>query len=438
MDASEYFKGKKVTLMGLGLLGRGVGDARYVAECGAELIVTDLKTEAELKDSVGSLTSFPNIQWVLGEHRLEDFQGRDLILKAAGVPLDSVFIAEAKKHRIPVRMSADLFMELSGIPSIGVTGTRGKSTVTHMLHAILKEAGKEVVLGGNVRGVSTLALLPQVTPESVAVLELDSWQCQGLREAERSPNIAVFTTFLPDHTNYYKDVPEQYLDDKANIFLYQTEADTLVLGKQCAPTIIEKYGEAILAHTIVADEMKLPDTWTLAIPGMHNRYNAALALSAARAYNLPDDVIRRTLAQFTGVPGRLELVAEINGVFFYNDTTATTPEATLAALAALDPARIVLIMGGADKSLSMEDLVPRLPEVKKVLLLAGTGTDHIKKDLPEAPVFETLEEAFTEAVASANMGDSVLLSPAFASFGMFKNEFDRGDQFSALVEALKV
>ncbi|MFA6519738.1 MAG: UDP-N-acetylmuramoyl-L-alanine--D-glutamate ligase [Candidatus Paceibacterota bacterium] len=461
MDASAHFRGKKITIMGLGLLGRGVGDARYLAECGAELIVTDLKSREELADSVAQLSSFSNISFILGEHRLEDFRDRDLILKAAGVPLDSPEIAEAKKNGIPVRMSADLFAELSGIMCIGITGTRGKSTVAHMLAAILKEAGKKVLLGGNVRGVSTLALLKEVAPEHIAVLELDSWQLQGFGEAHISPHIAVFTTLYPDHLNYYrraseestksklgtserakaessayKDHLEQYLADKAKIFLFQKPEDTLILGKQCAPTVIEKYGEQIESKTLVVDELKLPDTWTLCIPGMHNRYNAALALVAARALEIPDEVSRGALASFAGVPGRLELIREMDGVKIYNDTTSTTPEATLAALVALDPAHTVLIMGGADKSLDMSALLAKLPEVKKVILLAGTGTDRIKNQLPESSIYGGFSEAVTEAVKAAEPGDTVLFSPAFASFGMFKNEFDRGDQFAAIVKAL--
>ena len=422
--------------MGLGLLGRGVGDARYLAECGAELIVTDLKSRAELAESVAQLESFPNISFVLGEHRLADFRDRDLILKAAGVPLDSPYIAQAKENGIPVRMSADLFAELSGIPVIGVTGTRGKSTVAHMLYTILKTAGVPALLGGNVRGVSTLALLSEVTPAHRAVLELDSWQCQGWGEAKMSPHIAVFTTFYADHLNYYKNDPEAYIADKAYIFLHQTSADTLVLGKQCAPTIIEKFGERIESNVIVVDDLKLPDTWTLKIPGLHNRYNAALALAAARAIGIPDNESRAALGSFEGVPGRLELLAQKHGVHIYNDTTATTPEATLAALAALPAGRTILIMGGADKELAMDALLEKLPEAKRVILLAGTGTDRLKSSLPEAPVYDALARAVEDAVSHAVPGDSILFSPAFASFGMFKNEYDRGDQFAALVEAL--
>jgi len=463
MDASAHFCGKKITVMGLGLLGRGVGDARYLALCGAEVIVTDLKTREQLADSVAQLESFSNITFVLGEHRLEDFAGRDMILKAAGVPLDSVYIAEANKNNIPVRMSADLFAEISGIPIIGITGTRGKSTVTHMLHAILKEAGKKVLLGGNVRGVSTLSLLAEVTPEHIAVLELDSWQLQGFGEARMSPHIAIFTTLFSDHLNYYsarggsasggKDASEQYLADKANIFLYQGAEDTLILGKQCAPVIIEKYSDRIDSKTVVADELKLPDTWILKIPGMHNRYDAALALTAARALNISDDTSRKALEVFKGVPGRLELVREVylpaqaGGIKIYNDTTATTPEATLAAISAISDvglpmSHIILIMGGADKGLEMDALVAKLPELKQVVFLAGSGTERIVGSLQEAEgskissPFDSLKDAVANAFAHAESGDTILFSPAFASFGMFKNEFDRGDQFNVLVSAI--
>ena len=136
MNNKNYFRNKKITIMGLGLLGRGVGDAKFLAEQGAELIVTDLKTEEELQESIEKLKSFPNIQFVFGEHRLEDFKNRDYILKAAGVPLNSPYIAEAQNNNIPIKMSASWFMELSNVPTVGVTGTRGKTTVTYMLKDI--------------------------------------------------------------------------------------------------------------------------------------------------------------------------------------------------------------------------------------------------------------------------------------------------------------
>ena len=442
MDYRGAFAGKKVTVMGLGLLGRGVGDARFLLEQGAELIVTDLKDREALAESVAELSAFPNVSFVLGEHRLEDFRDRDYILKAAGVPLDSPYLSEARAAGIPIKMSASWFAELAGIPVIGITGTRGKSTTTHMLHRILERAGKHVLLGGNVRGVSTLALLPQATPDAIALFELDSWQLQGFGDARMSPNLALFTTFYPDHLNYYKDDIDAYLADKANIFLYQNPDDTVILGEQMAFTVIERYGEMIPSHVQIVGGAALPDEWELLVPGEHNRYDAALALAAARALSIDDAVSKEALESFLGIPGRLELIALKDGVSFYNDTNSTTPEATIVALHALgkDGSKNVhLIMGGHDKGLEMDALLALIPEVaKRVVLLAGSGTERIRSELPDAPVFQSLEEAVRDAVAHAESGDIVLLSPAFASFGMFKNEYDRGDQFNAIVAALTV
>ncbi len=441
MEVGAQFKGKKITVMGLGLLG-GVGDIAFLAESGADIIATDLKSAEDAQVSVDILQKFPNVHLTLGRHELEDFRGRDLIIKAPGSPVDSSFIAEARKEGTPITMWAALFAGFArdaGATIVGVTGTRGKTTVTEILVAILRAAKRNVIEGGNVQGTSLLHRLAELTNETMVVLELDSWKLQGFGEAELSPQVAIFTTLYADHMNYYHDDMGAYLADKANIFLNQTEEDTLVLGKQCAPTIIEKYGEQIEARTIVADELKLPDTWTLCIPGLHNRYNAALALVAARALGVDDEVSRGALESFAGVPGRLELIAEKNGVKIYNDTTSTTPEATLAALAALDTGRrnIVLIMGGADKGLDMNGLLYKIPEhTKRVILLAGTGTNRVLEFLPGASVFDDFKKAVDEAFLATESGDVILLSPAFASFGMFKNEYDRGEQFNTLVKAV--
>src|SRR6185369_10946023 len=179
--------------------------------------------------------------------------------------------------------------------------------------------------------------------------------------------------------------------------------------------------EKIASKTLVADELKLPDTWVLSIPGMHNRYNAALALTAVRELGIPDDVSREALATFGGVPGRLELVRELNGVKIYNDTTATTPDATLAALAALGTENLIVIAGGTDKNLDMGVLLLKLQEEKRIILLAGSGTSRILEWLPNASVYDSLAAAVAEAVSYATPDDIVLFSPAFTSFGMFKN-----------------
>jgi len=442
MDSWEAsFKGKRITLMGLGLLGRGVGDAKFLAEAGAELIVTDLKSEEELRSSLDELKHFPNIEYRLGGHDIKDFKDRDFILKAAGVPTDSPYIEEAKKNGIPVKMSASWFLELARIPSVGVTGTRGKSTVTHLLDDIMRKAGMEVILGGNVRGISTLSLLPKVTSNSIALMELDSWQCYGFGEAGMSPNLAVFTSFMPDHMNYYRGDVDAYLHDKAQIFLNQAPEDTLIVGSEIAELIKEKYGRKIRSRVVIADPGNFPLGWKIQILGVHNLLNAVSAIEAARALGIDDAVIKEAVRNFTAVPGRLEFVREIGGVAIYNDTTATTPEATIAAFRAIPGSRAIIIMGGADKNLDIEELAKLTPTyAKKVIFLAGSGTERLIKANPasfgNAPVYNDLEEALKDALASAVEGDLILFSPAFASFGMFKNEFDRGEQFVDLVKKL--
>lgn len=429
--------------MGLGLLGRGIGDTAFLAECGADLIVTDLKSAEELASSVEKLRAFSNITFVLGEHRLQDFQGRDFILKAAGVPLDSIYIEEARRHNIPIEMSTALFASLTPATIVGITGTRGKSTVTHLLHSVLEQAYQgsktHIFLGGNVRDVSTLPFLSQTKKGDIAVLELDSWQLQGFADKKISPHISIFTTFLPDHQNYYKNDIAQYFKDKAGIFSFQLPNDILIVGSQVAEQSLFKDIESSINSVVKkVDSSDFPKDWSVKMLGEHNKYNACLALAAARALEVKDEISKDVIASFTGVPGRLEFIKEVRSVRFYNDTNATTPDATLVALEALGTNKnIVLIMGGADKNLDMTMLLEKIPtRTKSVVLLSGTGTDRIKKWLPESEVVSTMNEAVTQALKNTSPGDIVLLSPAFASFGLFKNEFDRGEQFNASITLL--
>ncbi len=441
----QFFKGKKITVMGLGLLGRGVGDAAFLAECGAEVLVTDLKSKADLKTSLLKLKKYKNIKYVLGEHRLEDFKNRDMVLKLAGVPLDSIYIKEAEKNNIPVEMSATLFAKLSGVPMVAVTGTRGKTTTTVMIAHILKTGGNKVVLGGNVQGVSNLQLLKFTPPSSggarknnIAVFELDSWQLQGFGTSQISPDVAVFTTFFPDHMKYYGDDMQKYFEDKANIFKYQKKnTDVLVVGEQALP-FVKKWGGKT-NNEILTPKAELPKDWKLKIPGEHNIYDAALAVQVARSMGLKDLAIKKGVESFKGVPGRLELLKSVKGVKYYNDTTATTPEATIAALRALgEEGDIILISGGSDKGLDMTALLHEIPKyTKAVFLLAGTGTEKIKHELPNSVEVKDLKKTVLLAKKLSSKGDIVLLSPAFASFGMFKNEYDRGEQFNKIVKALK-
>ena len=436
----DFFKGKRITLMGLGLLGRGLGDAEFLAKCGAQLTVTDLKSEIELKSSVSKLKKYKNIKYVLGNHRMEDFQNVDLIIKSAGVPLNSPYIENARAKGVPIEMSTALFARFSPATIVGITGTRGKSTTTHLLYEILKASGRKVFLGGNVRGLSTLALLPKVKQGDVVVLELDSWQLQGFGEAKISPHIAIFTNFLNDHLNYYKGNTKAYFEDKANIFLNQKKEDYLIVGKKVASMVRERLaGES--ANPKILIPKPLPTTWKLSMLGIHNRENASLSVEAARVLGVSENIIKKVTSEFKGVPGRLEFVREVRGVKVYNDTTATTPDATLVALSAFAPQKPILIMGGADKELDMTKLLKALPKMtKKVVLLPGSGTDKLvlAKSLGKSIIRATnLSGAVREALDVAKKGDILLFSPAFASFGMFKNEFDRGEKFIKLIRSLK-
>jgi len=469
MNYKEFFSGKKITMMGLGILGRGVNVAKFLAECGAELTVTDLKTEEQLASSLKILAPYKNIKYVLGKHELDDFSGKDMVIKSAGVPLDSIYIAEARKNNIPVEMDASLFAKLvklstSNVDIIGITGTRGKSTVTHLIYDIIKNSGRRVYLGGNVKGLATLPLLKKVKPDDTVVMELDSWQLQGFGEAKISPNIAVFSTFLPDHQNYYKNDMDKYFSDKANIFKFQKENDYLVVGERFFHNIksFAKNAGAEIAKdfkngssngnlkrkTVIAKKSDIPHPpaggWKVRLLGEHNLENIALAVEAARKLGIKESVIKKSVEKFKGLPGRLEFIKEVKGIKFYNDTTATTPEAVIAALKSLKgkKRRIILIGGGADKNLEYDEYAKVVKKyIKTLILFRGLASNKIISALGKTKfpveVFDNIKSAMKFAVANAKKDDIVLLSPGAASFGVFKNEFDRGEQFNKFVKKLK-
>ena len=448
MDYGDFFKNKRITVLGLGLLGRGVGDVEFLAKCGAEVLVTDKKSDGELAESVAKLKKYPNVTFRLGGHQKEDFEKCDLVIKSAGVRLDSPEIAAARAAGVAVAMSTALFAKYAmdaGARIVGVTGTRGKSTVSHMIHHVLISAFAKasadrranVFLGGNVRGISTLAMLPNVEKGDIAVLELDSWQLQGFGELKISPNISVFTNLMPDHQNYYKDM-EEYFSDKANIFRYQKVGDVLIVGGKIADRI---RAEQPPLDPIIPERIALD--WKLKVVGEHNRENASLANAALQALGLSDEEIKAGLESFEGVEGRLQLVREINGVKIYNDNNATTPEATIAALRSLGE-NVTLIAGGSEKGLALEELVSEIKKrVSAVILLMDPnykGSARLAESLQKAGIaYEEASElpaAVTSAFTKTKTG-TVLFSPAFASFGMFKNEYERNDQFLEIVRQME-
>lgn len=431
MNCTQLFKDKKITVLGLGLLGRGVGDAEFLAKCGAHLVVTDKKSEAELAESVAKLKAYPDIAFKLGGHDTEDFTHCDFVLKAAGVPLDSPEVAAARKAGVPVTMSTALFAKYAtetGATVVGITGTRGKSTVSHLIFHALKSAGRKAYLGGNIRGMSTLALLPDIQAGDIVVLELDSWQLQGFGDLEISPHIAVFTNLMPDHQNYYPDM-ETYFADKANVYRYQKESDAVFAGKKIAERIGER---AQIPQTI-------PPEWKLRIVGEHNRENAAFAVAVLRRLGLSKEEIQAGVESFEPVEGRLQFVRELNGVSIYNDNNATTPEATVAALRALG-AHTTLITGGSEKGLPLEELVSEIKKnVSHVILFvhdkykgSARFAELLRKESVPFEEAQSLEAAVEAALSHTEKG-TILFSPAFASFGMFKNEYERNDEFLRLV-----
>ena len=435
--------------MGLGLLGKGIGDARFLAECGADLIITDLKSEKELESSVKALKKYKNIKFTLGEHKFSDFENRDFILKAQGVPLYSPYIAHAKKNGIHVYMDDSLFSIIVSdfnpkVKIIGVTGTRGKTTVASIVYHVLKSAKKRVHLGGNIRGIATLELLKKVKPGDIVVLELSSWQLQGFAEEKISPSISVFTNFMQDHLNYYgfgqltkAEAMKKYFEDKSNIFKFQNEKDILVTNDKVAKKISKNYK----GNIIIPKSNFIPKNWKPSIEGDHNLLNIAQAVAVLKSLKIPLSQIKKGVESFKAVTGRLQYVKEIKGIKIYNDNNSTTPEATISALNSFSGKNIVLIMGGADKGLDLSLLKKTIiKKTKKIVLLAGTGTFKLGK-LPNSIEVNSLKEAIYFAFKEAKKGDIILFSPAFASFGKppygFKNEYERNDLFLDIIKKIK-
>ncbi len=444
INYKNYFKNKKITVMGLGLLGRSISYIKFLAECGAILTVTDLKTKEQLSSSIKLLSKYKNIKFVLGEHKLEDFKKANIVIKAAGVPLDSIYIAEAHKNKIPVEMDASLFSKLveEDVKIIGVTGTRGKTMTTMLIYEILKNNEKfldcKLYIGGNIRGGATLPLIKKVKKGDIIVLELDSWQLQGFGEEKISPNISVFTTFMPDHMNYYKNDINKYFSDKENIFKYQKKEDVLVVLHK-VKKLLPKY---IKSKIIVANSKNLSN-WDFVVPGIHQIDNLACAVEVAKQFNIPISNIKKAVKNFKGVEGRLQYLGLHKGIKIYNDNNATTPEATIAGLEALgnNKKNIILIAGGASKRLDLSLFVKTINKYcKEALLLDGTGTQELvtnyKLKIPQES-FYNLKDVVEKALSRAKKGDIILFSPAFASFGMFTNEYDRNDQFIKIIEKLK-
>jgi len=434
-------KNKKILILGLGLLGRGVKDAIFFAEQGAKVTVTDLKTKEELKDSIEQLKDF-DINYTLGEHKKSDILNSDLIIRNAGIPQNSSYLKLAQKKKIPIEMDESLFAKYCPCKIIGITGTRGKTTTATLIYKILKEnlADKHVFLAGNIQGEATLPLINKVTKNDIVILELSSWQLQAFHWNKISPRIAVFTNLYPDHMNSYKNMTE-YLNDKKAIFQYQKKSHYCILNKD--QSRIKKLENEIPSKIKFFHKNDVPNDWIINIPGEHNLENIAAAIQVAKILKISDESIQKSVENFSSVEHRLELVRTINKINFINDTTSTTPISGEKALKSTKKP-IILIAGGASKKLKLNKFSKSIcKNVKAVILLEGSATDELENGLKVnkcdnliSGKFDNFEEAIKQAYSISLPGDTILLSPGCSSFGMFKNEYDRGDQFKKIVNLL--
>lgn len=441
----KIWKDRRVLILGLGQFpqGSGVSAALLFAKLGAKVTVTDLKNAKDLGDNVRRLKKFKNVRFVLGRHDLKDVRDSEFIVPNQRVRQNAPEIKLACKLGVPTQTEIALFLNRCPATVIGVTGTRGKSTTTALIAYILKQGKRRVWLGGNIL-VSPLTFLSKIKKNDIVVLELSSFQTESLADA-RPVDIAVITNIKRDHLNAYADMGE-YAEAKAQIFRNQTPKQTVILNADDA------YGrewmkEAPSKVLSFGSKNKLPiKSSELFLIGEHNIQNAIAASLAAKVAGASAAQIKQGLKTFKPLPNRLETIRVWRNIRFVNDTTATTPDGTIAAIEALQSGHhhLWLIAGGADKELRYLDFAEIIakhhPRVH-LLLLPGDASEKMKKSLggfrEHVHPVKDLREAVELARRSAIPGDAVVLSPGAASFNQFKNEFERGEMFVELVKNLK-
>lgn len=462
----DWFKGKRVTVFGVGLNRGALSTIKFLLAAGVrEIVATDIKTKEDLAPTLAELSKFKNITYVLGQHRPEDFTQTDMVVKNPIIPWTNEYIKLALAHQVPVEMDASIFIQLTKQPMIGITGTKGKTTTASLVAHILEDAGREIVRAG-INQIGFLDAIEQVTEHATVVAELSSWRLSSFAAHEYSPGVAVVTNIYPDHLNYYKKM-EAYVADKEMIFRHQKKDGMLILNRDNEGTrtfAIKAHGRVLwfseedmvdgegvfvrngsIYERTVEGENELFLWPKTALMGRHNRSNILAAILIARVQGVAPAAILAALNSFKGVPHRLELVGEKDGVVFCNDTAATMPEAAIAGIRSFD-GPVILIAGGADKAFDYAELARVFAaEPKSVILLQGTATEKLLPLMEKEatllgrtdalfPVVTSIEDALRIATDEARSGDVVLLSPGVASFGLFQNEFDRGNQFRQGVE----
>ncbi|MDY7108219.1 MAG: UDP-N-acetylmuramoyl-L-alanine--D-glutamate ligase [Planctomycetota bacterium] len=423
----DEMTGARITVMGLGRFGGGAGAARWLAERGARVRVTDLASREILAGPLGELADLidcGSITLRLGGHEEADFAGCDLVVANPAVPRpwENAYLRTAREAGAPITTEIRLLLErLDRRRVIGITGTAGKSTTAAMIHHVLTRAGHRSHLGGNIGG-SLLNRLDEIHGNDRVVLELSSamlyWLGAGVGYEDAagiSPHVAVLTNLAPNHLDWHGSF-EHYAQSKRNIFAFQTEGD----------------------HAVVGDEVPDPAApIDLKVPGPHNQRNAAIAIAAVeRAIGMTAEEAAPLLADFAGLPHRLRLVAEHDGLRFYDDSKATTPEATVLAVRSFpQPQRVHLIAGGYDKQIDLTPIADLADRLAGLYTIGATGRSLAAAAgrADKAIWCETLDRAVAAAVDRMQPGHILLLSPGCASWDQFENYEQRGAAFAAAV-----
>lgn len=442
--------GKHILIVGLAR--SGVAAAEFLAARGARITVNDAKPEAELKDAASLRAK--GIEVVSGAHPRELFEQSDLIVVSPGVPLALEPFQLAKAAGVPIIGEVELAARFLRGRLVGITGSNGKTTVTTLIGELLKDAGLTTQVGGNI-GTPLISLVETSTDESVTVVELSSFQLEAVDQLH--VNVALLLNITPDHLDRYDSMAD-YAAAKANIFRNQTADDVAVLNadndwsmregeKTAARRIcfsrlreldegIFLRGDAIIERSATGERVLLTRA-DIPLPGDHNVENVMAALAAGLACGASVDSMRQTVRKFKGVEHRLEFVAEINGVKFYNDSKATNVDAAIKCLEAF-AGGVIVILGGKDKGGDFAPLVPLVRDRCEHVILIGAAADKIEAALAETKPLHraaTMPDAVKLGLKLGQPGNVVLLAPACASFDMFDNYEHRGRVFKEAVQS---
>jgi UDP-N-acetylmuramoylalanine--D-glutamate ligase len=457
------FRGKRVTVVGLGKGRATAGIARFLVANGAHVSITDPKGRADLAEGIVRLGDTPAELILAPSSDDAALADPDFVFFNQGLRPRSSTIQRAIHRGIPVLTEMGLFFRWCPAPIVGVTGTKGKSTTFTLIARLLAKGRQRVVAGGNI-GTSIIDLLPTIGVDDLVLLELSSFQLETLG---RSPHIAVVTNVLEDHLDHH-GTREAYVAAKRNIVAWQTAADVAILNLDDPATVELHAGVASAVRGVSLERRPERGAWLdgdrltlvdgarasplcaaseLRVPGRHNVANALAAAAVGDICGIPAPIIADELRAFGGLPHRLETVGEHAGVLWVNDSQGTTPYATIPALGAYDrPA--VAILGGVSKAADFAALGRAVVARARAAILIGQAADEIAGAIDRArdpgqldPVVvraSSLREAVTAARGLARSGDVVLLSPACASFDMFASYEDRGDRFKELVREFAV